>query len=241
MPDAGQVLDYNRYLYARGNPVKYSDPTGHCAVLDDGKRDSADQECWDSADAIYAMWGVDDSIWGRIFRGVDRDYFMQRITTLQAADRNWMQMQHQTWNNLHRQDRGLQLTVIPNEVRNPKLRAPGDELIKTVVIDAIECSESLAGCGKALTDVSTGLSGVAALCGIAGLAPCSAVASAASTVSSFAGTVLTGYNVPNGNASSVDLAVSVTTTMAGARYGDAGEYTVGFGIGILQWIYDHWD
>ena len=30
VPDAGVVIDYNRYLYARGNPVKYADPSGHC-------------------------------------------------------------------------------------------------------------------------------------------------------------------------------------------------------------------
>ena len=30
MPDPAQVIDYNRYLYARGNPVKYNDPSGHC-------------------------------------------------------------------------------------------------------------------------------------------------------------------------------------------------------------------
>ena len=29
VPDAGAVIDYNRYLYARGNPLRYSDPTGH--------------------------------------------------------------------------------------------------------------------------------------------------------------------------------------------------------------------
>ena len=29
MPDASRVIDYNRFLYARGNPLKYSDPTGH--------------------------------------------------------------------------------------------------------------------------------------------------------------------------------------------------------------------
>lgn len=30
VPDAGVLLDYNRYGYARGNPLKYNDPSGHC-------------------------------------------------------------------------------------------------------------------------------------------------------------------------------------------------------------------
>jgi len=29
VPDAGMVIDYNRFLYARGNPLKYSDPSGY--------------------------------------------------------------------------------------------------------------------------------------------------------------------------------------------------------------------
>lgn len=29
MPDPTNVLDYNRFLYVRGNPLKYNDPTGH--------------------------------------------------------------------------------------------------------------------------------------------------------------------------------------------------------------------
>ena len=29
VPGAGQVINYNRFLYARGNPFKYTDPTGH--------------------------------------------------------------------------------------------------------------------------------------------------------------------------------------------------------------------
>ena len=37
VPDPGLVADYNRYAYARGNPLKYTDPTGHvpCYGCDD--------------------------------------------------------------------------------------------------------------------------------------------------------------------------------------------------------------
>jgi hypothetical protein len=30
VPDAGTVIDYNRFMYARGNPLKYTDSSGHC-------------------------------------------------------------------------------------------------------------------------------------------------------------------------------------------------------------------
>gem|GEM_PF-3347570 len=33
VPDPSNVLDYNRYAYVRGNPMKYNDPTGHCVGL----------------------------------------------------------------------------------------------------------------------------------------------------------------------------------------------------------------
>jgi len=33
VPDASNLFDYNRYMYARGNPMKYNDPTGHSGVL----------------------------------------------------------------------------------------------------------------------------------------------------------------------------------------------------------------
>jgi RHS repeat-associated protein len=32
VPDPTQLIDYNRYLYARGNPVKYNDPSGHYSI-----------------------------------------------------------------------------------------------------------------------------------------------------------------------------------------------------------------
>ena len=33
VPDASNVLDYNRYLYVRGNAINLNDPTGHCAIV----------------------------------------------------------------------------------------------------------------------------------------------------------------------------------------------------------------
>lgn len=36
IPDSYNPLDWNRYLYARANPVRYSDPSGH--MVDDGCR-----------------------------------------------------------------------------------------------------------------------------------------------------------------------------------------------------------
>jgi hypothetical protein len=40
VPDPGNVLDYNRYGYARFNPLKYNDPTGHQTddLIDDDER-----------------------------------------------------------------------------------------------------------------------------------------------------------------------------------------------------------
>ena len=32
IPDPGMVIDYNRFLYVRGNPFKYTDPSGHDLV-----------------------------------------------------------------------------------------------------------------------------------------------------------------------------------------------------------------
>ena len=42
VPGAGQVINYNRFLYARGNPLRYRDPSGYapCAEKDDG--------CWNN-------------------------------------------------------------------------------------------------------------------------------------------------------------------------------------------------
>ena len=41
VPDAGNLFDYNRYMYVRGQTLKYNDPTGHCASAS-----AIDVVCW---------------------------------------------------------------------------------------------------------------------------------------------------------------------------------------------------
>ena len=213
-------------------------------MLADGSPDSADQECWDLADAIYAMWGVDDSIWGRIFRGVDRDYFMQHIATLQATDRNWMQRQHQTWDSIHRQDRELQLTVIPDEVNNPELRMPGDTIVKAAVVDTAQCVNDFPlGCGALASDVSlTVATGAVVLCaGLTG-GGCLATGGAIGTLAGVGGSAVTTVNAVTGERGATygDAAVSWTTTVTGSRFGGRQNGLVGAAISLFQRMYDSW-
>jgi RHS repeat-associated protein len=39
VPDPGRLIDLNRYGYARGNPLKFNDLSGHCATLNSGEPD----------------------------------------------------------------------------------------------------------------------------------------------------------------------------------------------------------
>ena len=52
VPQPGNPQDLNRYSYTRNNPVKYTDPTGHCSQ--DRDRDS---ECWEQHDKLVTTLG----------------------------------------------------------------------------------------------------------------------------------------------------------------------------------------
>jgi hypothetical protein len=243
------LYDYNRFMYVRGNPLKYTDPSGHCAVLENGSRDGGDQACWDAADALYNLWKNEtqlgrDAFWKRRFQNVDYDYFMQKIAPTPGADLNWMKMQQEAWRENFKRTHNLQQKVAWQEGQHPELRAPGSELVKTVVIDIAKCSNSVPDCGDALSDASTGLAGVAMGCSYLGLAPCAGVASGLSTATSAAGTVIAVYNAAQEptTANIVDASVSATTTIAGATEVAArGNRSVGFGISLIQWLWDHRD
>jgi hypothetical protein len=79
-------------MYVRGNPLKYTDPTGHCATNKDGSRSSDDAECWAIADDIYNGWDGNADYWNARFHS--KEYFMSNIATISALNKDWMQWQY---------------------------------------------------------------------------------------------------------------------------------------------------
>jgi len=83
VPDSTHVFDYNRYMYARGNPLKYNDPTGHCATTEPSTSDQSAHsewaECWQYANTIWAQWDKTD-YWNQMWpRG--KEHFIKNVAT----------------------------------------------------------------------------------------------------------------------------------------------------------------
>jgi hypothetical protein len=47
VPDPSNVQDYNRYMYVRGNPLRYKDPSGHAACVKRGVKSPQNRD-WES-------------------------------------------------------------------------------------------------------------------------------------------------------------------------------------------------
>ena len=54
VPEPGNPVDLNRYSYTRNNPVKYTDPSGHCSQ--DKDRDAA---CWELVSKVQQQFSYD--------------------------------------------------------------------------------------------------------------------------------------------------------------------------------------
>ena len=69
VPNPARVIEYNRFLYARGNPLKYADPSGHIPQTPTGPSD-------DHAESAQRYW--DDRWYGA--RGYGYDPGIKRHT-----------------------------------------------------------------------------------------------------------------------------------------------------------------
>ena len=62
VPDPENVLAYNRYMYALGNPLKYSDPSGHYSVEE--LQQHFGVESFDELATIFGEGGEHEGLWG---------------------------------------------------------------------------------------------------------------------------------------------------------------------------------
>jgi RHS repeat-associated protein len=109
VPDPANVWDYNRFMYARGNPMKYNDPTGHCAsyssIGEEPKPKPGNGDCWGLVDHILGLWERDQSgYWQQ--RWVSQDIFRKHVAAtlsndsafmLQEINRYWNSDTYQQW------------------------------------------------------------------------------------------------------------------------------------------------
>jgi RHS repeat-associated protein len=250
VPEPGQPEGYNRYAYANGNPLAYSDPNGHCAMLASGEPDREnDAECWMLADSIYLLgqnglvsgfaydWHISPEDW-------QADISSQSFATSDYL-RPFAERYHIEW----ARAAGLPIDpVVWNPVVNPSISdmMPGHEIVEDVEL----CRGSWRDCGRALDDLSVSASSVAVGCAAAFNGPCSALAAGASTALSAAGTVLTGVSVFQqylsgnlGKDDGADLVVSIATTTVGAIWGGrpGKSQVVGLTGSVVQWLWDHWE
>jgi hypothetical protein len=82
-------------LYARGNPLNYTDPSGHCATSEDGSRSQDDAQCWSYVDEIVKLWNNDPDYWNGLFK--DQDTWLENLAGNSFFDKDWMFNQYETY------------------------------------------------------------------------------------------------------------------------------------------------
>jgi len=242
VPDAGRVIDYNRFLYVRGNPLSYSDPSGHCATTTNGQPDmDGDTECWQMAYGIAGLGYTEQGFWDD-WGGQNRsEWWLNNIANQSFADLGYLTPFFERYSQEYRGRTGLNQPFSLEPVVNPELHMPGDAILKTVVGDVVRCSHDLMDCSNALDDgalvVASGA--VIACAGVTG-GGCLAAWGGASAVLGGSGAILTTRNAVVGEATVVDAAVSWGTTIVGYRFGHKMRGLVGAGISAAQRWYDSW-
>jgi RHS repeat-associated protein len=234
VPDAKVLYDYNRFMYARGNPLKYTDPSGHCATTSNGREDWNDAECWTTAHSILNMWD-DTDYWQN--RYTSKEVFRQ-IASVKDNDAAMMRRElqwyfesdaYQQW----RQQRWEQSS------RNQRY-AGGDP-----ILEAFDAYCSTRDCEAVMLDgIGFAATVSVAVACIPGFAVCGTVmfvGTGVATVAGGIGVARTAANVVHGKATTTDLLVSTTTFAVGFGGGksEVVKAVVGVGAASTQLYWDH--
>ncbi len=245
VPDPTQVIDYQRYGYARGNPLKYNDPNGHCATeapsSDDKEAMQSYTDCWRLAGTILSMYDA-DPWWQERFR-VDQQTFFEKVIMQPNQDAKSLQKQLDDWEYDFKSHTGLPNG--PVEWHKPvyaPINFPGRGMTEAVVNDILNCQDNMPwGCSNLADDASAVVAGGAVIvCAAATGGTCLAVGGGASTIISGGGSALTTVNALNGDATAADVIVSWSTTVVGGKFGIKGRGVVGAGVSTFQRVYDWW-
>jgi RHS repeat-associated protein len=110
VPDPTNVWDYHRCGYANLNPLKYNDPTGHCATNADGSENwqgEANTQCWQTAYAIYGYGASGFSAFAEDWQ-VTTDDWLENIAQQEFATTEYLQPFLEEYNSRFCAQSGLQ-------------------------------------------------------------------------------------------------------------------------------------
>jgi hypothetical protein len=84
VPGAGKPQALNRYSYVFNNPLKYTDPTGHCGKADDIDAGCTDSACRRSLLDLYKRYGAQIEN-GMLEGGIDDQWYIDHISEWDGA------------------------------------------------------------------------------------------------------------------------------------------------------------
>ena len=228
VPDPLNVMAYNRYMYAMGNPLKFIDPSGHYS--DEALYNHFDCDSWDCVESQFEEGGQHAGRWGWLkvlmtaedgdmidSHYVDstgiRQYFSGQFTTVDGL----IMIQPQG-------EDGLPASEVTGAVIGTLGINGGYHLSGANGSVSITYSEKHLDCRhtdctqRALNAGATASATVAVACAssVVGNAGCTQAALGASTIFGVAGMVRTGYKVILGDSSALDVAVAWQLLKIGA-------------------------